>query len=232
MSWKSRPLSAKCVSWRRISASGSSVPAPEVAAARTRRTGRTAAGSGARSRARDRSSSATTAVIAPPSTVGSWPQTTHSTPDTTPMPMRIPPPTVKSVPQPASGPSSRNGASAVEQELDALADEELAALAVPGHAPLAAARAGQRELRLDLGEERQHVLPVPAEALGARVDARSNDVHVGARDDDSPACRRQSGGVATDRSSLRLGSPTRASAMRYRTHAAYLVCAGLTGSES
>ena len=85
------------------------------------------------------------------------------------------------------------GRVAVEQELDALPDEELAALAVPGHAPLAAARAGQRELRLDLGEEGQHVLPVPAKALGAGVDARSNDVHVGARDDDSPACRRQSG---------------------------------------
>src|SRR6185295_6842842 len=85
----------------------------------------------------------------------------------------------------------------VEQELDAFPDEELAALAVPGHAPLAATRASQRELRLDLGEEGQHVLPVPAKALGAGVDARSDDVHVSARDDDSPACRRQSGRAAT-----------------------------------
>ena len=32
--------------------------------------------------------------------------------------------------------------------------------------------------------------------VGAGIDARSDDVHIGARDDDSPACRRQSGGAS------------------------------------
>ena len=106
------------------------------------------------------------------------------------------------------------GRVAVEQELDALPDEELAALAVTGHAPLAAARAGQRELGLDLDEEGQHVLSVPAKGLGAGVDARSNDVHVGARDDDSPACRRQSVSALTP---AVLHCPTRARPAASRT---------------
>ena len=37
------------------------------------------------------------AVIAPPITVGSWAAITHSTPETTPMPVTEPPPTAKSV---------------------------------------------------------------------------------------------------------------------------------------
>ena len=110
MSWKSRPLSAKCVSWRRISASGSSVPRRRSPPADS-----TNWTYGSRF-SREISSArliffSETAVMAPPSTVGSWPQTTHSTPETTPMPETNPPPTLKSVPQPASGLSSRKGAS-------------------------------------------------------------------------------------------------------------------------
>ena len=110
MSWKSRPLSAKCVSWRRISASGSSVPRRRSPPADS-----TNCTYGSRF-SREISSArliflSETAVMAPPSTVGSWPHTTHSTPETTPMPETNPPPTVKSVPQPARGLSSRKGAS-------------------------------------------------------------------------------------------------------------------------
>lgn len=49
--------------------------------------------------------------IAPPRTVGSCPMTTHSTSDTTPMPVSTDAPTVKSVPHAASAASSRNGLS-------------------------------------------------------------------------------------------------------------------------
>jgi hypothetical protein len=50
-------------------------------------------------------------LTAPPRTVGSLAITRHSTPSTTPMPVTTLPPTGKSVPQPATGDSSRNGAS-------------------------------------------------------------------------------------------------------------------------
>jgi hypothetical protein len=52
-----------------------------------------------------------TGLDEPPFTVGSLATIMHSTPSTTPMPVMIEPPTVKSVPQPASAPSSRNGVS-------------------------------------------------------------------------------------------------------------------------
>ena len=49
--------------------------------------------------------------IAPPRTVGSCPMITHSTPETTPIPVTTLAPTVNSVPHAASGDSSRNGLS-------------------------------------------------------------------------------------------------------------------------
>ena len=49
--------------------------------------------------------------IAPPRTVGSCAMTTHSTPETTPMPVTRLAPTVNSVPHAASGESSRNAES-------------------------------------------------------------------------------------------------------------------------
>jgi hypothetical protein len=48
---------------------------------------------------------------APPLTVGSLAETTHSTPLTTPIPVTTLAPTVNSVPHAASGESSRKGAS-------------------------------------------------------------------------------------------------------------------------
>ena len=47
-------------------------------------------------------------LLAPPFTVGSLATIMHSTPSTTPMPVMMLAPTVKSDPQPASGISSRN----------------------------------------------------------------------------------------------------------------------------
>ena len=47
-------------------------------------------------------------LLAPPFTVGSLAVIRHSTPSTTPMPVTTLAPTVKSLPQPASGDSSRN----------------------------------------------------------------------------------------------------------------------------
>ena len=49
--------------------------------------------------------------IEPPRTVGSCPMITHSTPDTTPIPVTMLAPTVNSVPHAASEDSSRNGLS-------------------------------------------------------------------------------------------------------------------------
>ena len=50
-------------------------------------------------------------LLAPPRTVGSFATITHSTPSTTPMPVTTLAPSGYSVPQAASGDSSRNGAS-------------------------------------------------------------------------------------------------------------------------
>ncbi len=50
-------------------------------------------------------------LLAPPLTVGSFAVIRHSTPSTTPIPVTRLAPTVKSLPQPASGDSSRNAVS-------------------------------------------------------------------------------------------------------------------------
>ena len=68
--------------------------------------------------------------MAPPRTVGSLAETRHSTPSTTPMPMIEAAPTWYSVPHAARGASSRKAVSAVQQQLDPLAGEQLAPFAV------------------------------------------------------------------------------------------------------
>ena len=78
-------------------------------------------------------------LTAPPRTVGSFATIMHATPSTTPMPVTTLAPTGKSVPHAATGDSSRNGASAVDQQLDALAGQQLAPGVVAGHVLLAAA---------------------------------------------------------------------------------------------
>ena len=86
--------------------------------------------------------------IVPPLTVGSWAMITHSTPDTTPMPVTMLAPTVKPVPHAATGDSSRNGESGSSKQLDPLTGEQAAACPVPLGVPLAATGAGQGDLFL------------------------------------------------------------------------------------
>ena len=69
------------------------------------------------------------------------------------------------------------GRVAVEQQLDALARQQLAALAVALDVLLAAAGARQRELLVEVGdllEKRRAVGPV---GLGARIDVAAQDFH-------------------------------------------------------
>ena len=95
-------------------------------------------------------------MIAPPSTVGSLAAMTHSTPETTPMP-ETKPAADGEVGAPAGERAQlEERRVAVEQEFDPFPHEQLAALAVPRDAALAAAGARQRKLRLQLGEQRAH----------------------------------------------------------------------------
>ena len=71
------------------------------------------------------------------------------------MPVTTVAPTVKSVPHAASVESSRNGASLVEQQLDALAHGEPPARAVAGHVALAAARDRQPQLLVEPVDQRR-----------------------------------------------------------------------------
>ena len=87
--------------------------------------------------------------MAPPRTVGSWAEIRHSTPSTTPIPTIDDAPTVYSVPQAARGAELEEGGVPVEQQLDALAGQELAPLAVPLHVALAAAGPGRGQLLVD-----------------------------------------------------------------------------------
>ena len=78
---------------------------------------------------------------------GRWRRSRTRRPRPTPMPVTTLAPTGKSLPQPASGDSSRNGESRVEQQLDALARQQLAAGAVPLDVSGAARRAAWRARR-------------------------------------------------------------------------------------
>jgi hypothetical protein len=95
----------------------------------------------------------------------------HSTPSTTPMPVTAPAPTGNWLPHAASGESSRNGRARVEQRLDALAGEHLAALAVAGDVLRAAAAVHLRELLVVRGHLGEHRGAVGAVRLAGRVDA-------------------------------------------------------------
>ena len=73
------------------------------------------------------------------------------------MPVTTLAPTVKSVPQAASGDSSRNGESGSTQQVDALPDGEPAPGAVPGHVGLAAAGSCHGQLVVEQLEHPQVV---------------------------------------------------------------------------
>ena len=86
------------------------------------------------------------------------------------MPVNTPAPTGKSVPHAASGDSSSSGASAIDEQLDPLAAQQLAALAVAGDVLVAAAVVDEGQLAVVLGEQREQVGPVGLERLAALVD--------------------------------------------------------------
>ncbi len=120
--------------------------------------------------------------MAPPRTVGSWAETRHSTPSTTPIPTIEDAPTGYSVPQAASGRELEEGRVAVEEQLDPLPGQELAPLPVPGHVALAAAGPGRRQLLVDDLERLDEGALVGPEGLRARVDGGGEDGHgVGGR---------------------------------------------------
>ena len=111
--------------------------------------------------------------------VGSLARTTHSVPSITPTPVtRLAPDLVLGAVAPASGDSSRNGASRVEQQLDALAREQLAARVVALDVALAAAGARLVEQLLEARHLLEHGGAVRAVALGGRVEVRAQDGHV------------------------------------------------------
>ena len=112
----------------------------------------------------------------PPFMVGSLAVITHSTPDTTPTPEMTPPPSAE------LGAPGRQRAEleerrvAVEQQLDALARHQLAALAVARDVLLAAGAAPARAARRER-ELAQKALAVAPIGLGAGVDASREDLH-------------------------------------------------------
>lgn len=75
----------------------------------------------------------------------------HSTPDTTPTPVRMLAPPVNSVPQAAGADSSGKAGVAVEQQLEAFAHQQAAAPVVPLRVLRAAPCAGEVELLLQRG---------------------------------------------------------------------------------
>ena len=109
-------------------------------------------------------------VLVPPRTVGSLAMITHSTPSTTPTPGEH------------AGADGEVGAPrgerrqleqrgvGVDEQLDALAAQQLAALAVAGDVLVAAAVVDERQLAVVLGEQRQQVGPVGLVRLAALVD--------------------------------------------------------------
>ena len=86
------------------------------------------------------------------------------------MPVNTPAPTGKSVPHAASGDSSSSGASRVDEQLDPLAAQQLAALAVALDVLVAAAVVDEGELAVVLGEQLEQVGAVGLVRLAALVD--------------------------------------------------------------
>ena len=114
----------------------------------------------------------------PPFTVASFATITHSRPSTTPIPVTIPAagasPSYRS--QAASAFSSRNGGAGIEEPVDPLAREELAARAVAldRDARRRPAATCVRALA-QLGDERLHARAVRREVLARPIDARLED---------------------------------------------------------
>ena len=120
----------------------------------------------------------------PPFTVASFATTTHSMPSMMPMPVTMPRPGVAVVEAVGGkGRQLEEGGARVDEALDALADRELAALAVAGDRAIVATGAPGGEARgaiAKLGHELAHRGCVRAERVGARVEGGAEDGH-GAR---------------------------------------------------
>ena len=102
---------------------------------------------------------------------------THSTPDTTPIPVTTLAPTVNSVPQAASGRQLEERAVGIDQQLDSLPGGQAAAVAVPLHIPLAAACQRDLDLLVELREHRELRGPIGPVGVGVGVDAGGQDGH-------------------------------------------------------
>ena len=146
-------------------------------------------------------------LIAPPLTVGSFAVITHSTPDTTPIAGDDAAAERELGAPGAERRDLEEGRVAIEQQLDALARHQLAALEVALHVLLAAARAHERELLVQDADLLEEPLAVLAIGLGRGVDVGAQDFHgagvLAGRAHGLPASARRSAGAAASRAVLR-----------------------------
>ena len=115
--------------------------------------------------------------MAPPRTVGSWAETRHSTPSTTPIPTIEDAPTVYSVPHAGQRGELEKGRIAVDQQFDPLPGQQLAPVPVPLHVAFATPGPGQGQLLLDPVHRLFEGSLVGPEGLRARVDGGVEDGH-------------------------------------------------------
>ena len=108
--------------------------------------------------------------MAPPRTVGSWAETRHSTPSTTPIPTIDDAPTWYSVPQAARAASSRKAESRSSRSSMRSRAEELAPLSVALDVALASAGPGRGQLLVDAVERLGQGALVGPEGVRGRVD--------------------------------------------------------------
>ncbi len=114
---------------------------------------------------------------APPRIVGSLARITHSTPDTTPMPVTTEAPTGNSVCAAAVTEKLEEGRVGVDEQLDALPGQHLAALPVPLDVARTAARRRLGDEAFELGQPVGHGRRVVLPRLGPPVDRRPQHRH-------------------------------------------------------
>ncbi len=117
-------------------------------------------------------------MIEPPRLVGSLASTTHSVPSITPTPVTRLAPTLYSVVGRGDRRELEEGRVGVEQQLDPLAREQLAARVMALDVALAAAGPRLVEQRLETRELVEHGGAVGAVALRGGVEVRAQDGHV------------------------------------------------------
>ena len=117
-------------------------------------------------------------LLAPPLTVGSLAVIRHSTPSTTPIPVTSDAPTEKSEPQPASGEQLEERRAGVDEQLDPLAWQQLAAGVVAVDVLLSAAGHRLGVLGVEVGELLEHRLPVAHVSASTTAFIRSSVVRI------------------------------------------------------